>query len=222
MFQSGKLLISMVSRNKGDALVDVAKAAGARGGTIAVGRNVIDNRFLQMLSLADTLQDVVFTLLDDSCGTVLEALRRAYRCPSGRPCGMAMVLDVSDMLVRVKPQCHQPGQIDPESRNEEMNSGYSLLTVIVNNGYGDDVMTEARKAGATGGTIINARGTGKDEDVKFFGISLVPEKEMLLIVTENAKADAILEAIRQVPHLTEPGGGIAYAINVENFIVLGK
>ena len=50
IFQSGKLLISLVGRNKGDALVDVAKAAGARGGTIAVGRAVVDNRLLQMLS----------------------------------------------------------------------------------------------------------------------------------------------------------------------------
>ena len=83
-------------------------------------------------------------------------------------------------------------------------------------------MAEARKAGAAGGTILNARGTGKEEDVKFFGITLVPEKEMLLIVTEDSKAPAILEAIRKIPHLTEPGGGIVYAMNVEQFIVLGK
>ena len=78
-----------------------------------------------------------------------------------------------------------------------MNSGHTLLTVIVNHGYADDVMAEARKAGAAGGTILNARGTGKEEDVKFFGITLVPEKEMLLIVAENAKAPAILEAIQK-------------------------
>ena len=225
IFQSGKLLISLVGRNKGDALVDVAKAAGARGGTIAVGRAVVDNRLLQMLSLADMLQDVVFNLLRDEAEAVAEAIRNAYRNPSGKISGLAIMLDVSDMLIRVHPQDHNehnPGQNAPDPRSEPMNSGHTLLTVIVNHGYADDVMAEARKAGASGGTILNARGTGREEDVKFFGITLVPEKEMLMIVAENNKADAILEAIRKIPNLTEPGGGIVYAMNVEKFIVLGK
>lgn len=222
IFQSGKLLISLVGRNKGDALVDVAKAAGARGGTIAVGRAVVDNRLLQMLALADMLQDVVFNLLRDEAEAVSEAIRAAYRSPSGKISGLAIMLDVSDMLIRVQPQDHNPGRNAPAPRSEPMNSGYTLLTVIVNHGYADDVMAEARKAGASGGTILNARGTGREEDVKFFGITLVPEKEMLMIVAENGKADAILEAIRKIPNLTEPGGGIVYAMNVEKFIVLGK
>lgn len=222
IFQSGKLLISLVGRNKGDALVDVAKAAGARGGTIAVGRAVVDNRLLQMLALADMLQDVVFNLLRDEAEAVSEAIRTAYRSPSGKISGLAIMLDVSDMLIRVQPQDHNPEQNAPAPRSEPMNSGYTLLTVIVNHGYADDVMAEARKAGASGGTILNARGTGREEDVKFFGITLVPEKEMLMIVAENGKADAILEAIRKIPNLTEPGGGIVYAMNVEKFIVLGK
>ena len=222
IFQSGKLLISLVGRNKGDALVDVAKAAGARGGTIAVGRAVVDNRLLQMLSLADMLQDVVFNLLRDEAEAVSEAIRAAYRNPSGKISGLSIMLDVSDMLIRVQPQDHIPGQNSPDTRSEPMNSGYTLLTIIVNHGYADDVMAAARKAGASGGTILNARGTGREEDVKFFGITLVPEKEMLLIVAENSKADAILDAIRKIPNLTEPGGGIVYAMNVEKFIVLGK
>ena len=220
-FSSGKLLISMVGRNKGDDFVDVTKEAGARGGTVALGRAVVDNRLLQLLSLADMLQDVVFTLMRDETEAVIEAVRRAYRNPSGKISGLSIVLDVSDMLVRVTSQNNKPGAA-PDTRSEHMNSGHTLLTVIVNHGYADDVMAEARKAGATGGTILNARGTGKEEDVKFFGITLVPEKEMLMIVAEDAKAPAILEAIRKIPRLTEPGGGIVYAMNVEQFIVLGK
>ena len=222
IFSSGKLLISMVGRNKGDDFVDVTKAAGARGGTIVVGRAVTDSRILQLLSLADMLQDVVFTLMRDETAAVIEAVCRAYRSPSGKISGLCIVLDVPDMLVRVASQDHKPGAAAPDTRSEHMNSGHTLLTVIVNHGYADDVMAEARKAGAAGGTILNARGTGKEEDVKFFGITLVPEKEMLLIVAENAKAPAILEAIRKIPRLTEPGGGIVYAMNVEQFIILGK
>ena len=221
-FRPGKLLVSMVGRNKGDALVDVTKAAGARGGTVTLGRGVAENRLLQLLSLSDMLQDIVFTLLRDEAEPVLAAVRKAYHSPSGKISGLALLLDVSGMLTRANPHDHKPGCTTPEIRSEKMNSGHSLLTVIVNHGYGDDVMAEARKAGATGGTILNARRTGREEDVKFFGITLVPEKEMLLIVAEEAKVENILAAIRKIPHLTEPGGGIVYAMDVEKFIVLGK
>lgn len=103
-----------------------------------------------------------------------------------------------------------------------MESGYKLIVVIVNSGYADDVMANARKAGASGGTIINAHGTGTAEDVKFFGITLVPEKEMLLIVSEQSKMRGIVEAIATVPTLSEPGGGIIFNMNVEEFILLGQ
>ena len=99
---------------------------------------------------------------------------------------------------------------------------HELISVIVNAGYAEDIMHAARKAGATGGTIINARGTGKEEDVKFFGITIVPEKDFLLILAAKDQAQAILEAIRATPCLSEPGMGIAFCSNVECFVPLGK
>ena len=102
-----------------------------------------------------------------------------------------------------------------------MESGHKLITVIVNTGCAEDVMAVARRAGARGGTILTARGTGTEEDVKFFGISLVPEKDMLLIVAAGNVAPAILEAVAAMPALREPGGGIVYSVNIEEFIPLG-
>ncbi len=80
----------------------------------------------------------------------------------------------------------------------------------------------AGTAGARGGTILTARGTGTEDDVKFFGISLVPEKDMLMIVTESGAAPAILEAVGQVPDIRKPGGGIVYVMNIEKFMPLGR
>ena len=76
------------------------------------------------------------------------------------------------------------------------------------------------QAGARGGTILGARGTGTEEDVKFFGISLSPEKEFLLIISENAATDAILQALGSQPVFSEPGGGIVFTANIERYISL--
>jgi hypothetical protein len=50
---------------------------------------------------------------------------------------------------------------------------HELISIILNTGYADDVMAAARAAGAPEGTSINARGTGTEEDVKFFGLILI-------------------------------------------------
>lgn len=83
-------------------------------------------------------------------------------------------------------------------------------------------MHAARKAGAGGGTIINARGTGREEDVKFFGITIVPEKELVLILAEQEKAPRILEAIRATPLPDRTRHGIAFCIGRGTFRFSGQ
>ncbi|HOS31446.1 MAG TPA: P-II family nitrogen regulator, partial [Treponemataceae bacterium] len=113
--------------------------------------------------------------------------------------------------------------ISPEEADSMKNAiTHELITIIVNAGFADDAMDAARKAGASGGTILNGRGTGKAEDVSFFGITIVPEKEVLLILVEKGKSPAILEAVKNLECLTGPGTGIAYCTEVSDFVQLGK
>ena len=66
------------------------------------------------------------------------------------------------------------------------NNTCELVVAIVNHGFEDEVMTAARAAGARGGTVFNARGTANsDDEVKFLGITLHPNKEIIFILTEQ-------------------------------------
>ena len=99
-----------------------------------------------------------------------------------------------------------------------MESNNTMITFIVNHGDAHDIMDAARKAGARGGTIVNARGTGKEGDIKFFGINLMSEKDMLNIVAENDQVQTILDAVKDLPVFKKPGGGIIYTTKVNRFI----
>ena len=44
-----------------------------------------------------------------------------------------------------------------------MQNDYELIVCIVNSGFAEEVMSAARECGARGGTIINARGTARQE-----------------------------------------------------------
>ncbi len=217
-YTHGKLLLSIVARGHGETLVAITKSAGARGGTILPGRGTADSAILDFLGLGDSEKDICLTILGEEQVTpVLEALGTC-RLHERRKTGICMVIDVPHFLVHITRNTPLPA----EKRQEPMNSPHTLITFIVNRGFADDAMAAARRAGARGGTIMHARGTGKEEDVQFFGIQLVPEKEILVILVESGQAPAILEAVKAVPCLAEPGSGIAYCTPVEHHIVLGR
>ncbi|MCC8189036.1 MAG: hypothetical protein LIP77_00155 [Planctomycetes bacterium] len=157
------LLLCFVGRHRGERLVEATKAAGARGGTIALGQSFGHSRILQALSLGDIHQDMVVTLMGRERAAVVQAVRTAAQADPRKLTGMALVLPVPRLFRRVGP-CDGPEEHPPEDRSETMDSGYTLITVIVNAGYGESVMAAARQAGASGGTILNARGTGTAED----------------------------------------------------------
>ena len=97
-----------------------------------------------------------------------------------------------------------------------------LLINFINRGCGLSLETASQKAGARGGTILNARGTSTEDDVQFFGVSLAPEKELLIIISEADQSTAIFQTLSSQPVFSEPGGGIIFTTNVEQLITLGK
>ena len=68
---------------------------------------------------------------------------------------------------------------------------YELIFVVANEGYSDKIMDAARSAGAGGGTVIKAKGTGAEYTEKFFGFSIASEKEIHLLVAPAQGRNAI-------------------------------
>ena len=99
-----------------------------------------------------------------------------------------------------------------------MNNQFEMVLAIVNTGYTEDVMDAVKACGATGGTILNARGTANTEIEKFFGLSLSSEKEIIMIIVSKEIKDAVLHAIYQKVGLGTAGQGIAFSIPVDDVV----
>ena len=99
-----------------------------------------------------------------------------------------------------------------------MEYNHEAIFCIVNSGYSETVMDAAKKLGARGGTVINARGTANKDAEKFFGISVEPEKEIVLIVVQSNLTDDILHALYKEVGLDTAGQGIAFAMPVDNVV----
>lgn len=87
---------------------------------------------------------------------------------------------------------------------------YKKITVIVDRGTGEDVMTAARSAGARGGTILHGRGSTHNEAHKVFGIEVEPEKDLVVILTPKDITQKVMDAIGEKIDIDVPGHGIMY------------
>ena len=91
---------------------------------------------------------------------------------------------------------------------------YSLVFAILNRGFADVAMSAARNAGAKGGTVISARSSGLHEEETFFGISIRPEKELVLILTSDETKAAIMRSIIKHVGIETDGGGLVFSLPV--------
>lgn len=208
------LLLSEVPHNKAELVSDAAVKAGSFGGTVYMGRRISKSGVMAALGLGEDTVDVVAILATRASK---DAIKNAIvKACSGERANFGRLLSIeADCLVKA-------GTITGGKDIMADTKSRELITVILNKGYADDAIVAARKAGAGGGTVVNARGTAREDDAQFFGMHIVPEKEMLLIVVEHDKKEAVLEAIRTLPCLAEPGSGIAFCTGVDEFTLLGK
>lgn len=91
---------------------------------------------------------------------------------------------------------------------------YQMITTIVDKGRAEDVIDAATKAGSKGGTILEGRGSGIHETSRLFAMDIEPEKEIVLILSEEAVTDAIVSSIRTQLNIDDPGKGIIYVQTV--------
>lgn len=92
---------------------------------------------------------------------------------------------------------------------------FAMILTIVNRGFADAVVEAAQKAGAKGGTFLHAQGTTNEEIQKFFGISIMPEKEIVITVTTRDKKKEIMQQIAKEAGFSQPGRGISFSIPVD-------
>ena len=101
-----------------------------------------------------------------------------------------------------------------EEESTLKNTNHQLIIVITEPGYTNMVMDAARSAGAYGGTVIHAKGTGMEMAEKFMGVSLASEKELVLIVAKSEQKNGIMQAVMRDAGLNTKAKSIAFSLPV--------
>lgn len=105
-----------------------------------------------------------------------------------------------------------------KKENTDMSETKTVLIItVVDKGNTDIVMDAARSAGASGGTVVRAKGTGA-EIAKFFGVSISEEKEMVYIVADRADRDGIMHAVMQKAGGDSDAHGVVFSLPVDSVV----
>ncbi len=96
-----------------------------------------------------------------------------------------------------------------------MEAERSLIMAIVNQGYSEEVMNAARPMGAAGGTVFHSRQLASGEAVKFWGICVQPEREVVLILASGENKKATMKAIGQSCGMHTEAGGLVLSVPVD-------
>ena len=107
-------------------------------------------------------------------------------------------------------------EVEEIDEKMEDNKKYQLVITIVMEGYIENVMAAAKRAGATGGTVIKGRGLGNKIPTKILGFNIEPEKDIVLNIVKEEDKTRVMEEITREVGIKTPGKGVCITLPDES------
>lgn len=208
------LLLSIVERNKGKKLIKELESIHIKINFQAVGLGTAPTEMMDIFGLGTKDKDIIISLgaetsvknLMANYGTIFESHSKYG--------GLMIVLEISAasrILTELLGFNHDKNfeKGDGAMKNEHHNN---LIVIAVNEGYSEDVMNVARKAGATGGTVIKGRLAEIEQFAELGKKEIDGERELLCILAPQKISKQIMEDVNKEFGLASEANGIVFAI----------
>lgn len=221
-----KFLVSIVDMEKGEDIASLLNSHGYNIHYISIAQGTAPTVIRSYWGFADTEKSILWGIIPgDADEYILGLLAEEFNLPKANtgvaftmpirsfaePALLKYILESGDM----KEGTNNEGE---EEMEEKEIVTYSLLMAIVKKGFAEDVMDAAREAGARGGTIFRARGTGDHETASFLGVTIEPEKDVIIILAKRGSRTAIMHSIYEKAGLHTEGNGLVFALPVERVV----
>ncbi|MDR2071281.1 MAG: hypothetical protein LBP81_07715 [Treponema sp.] len=220
-----KLLISIVDWGKIKVISSVFEEENVRFHFVSKGRGTASSEILDLLGIGASDKAIIICLEQEvMIPILLKEVRKklGFHSPGA---GIAFTIPLSGInhpiLNVFKESIHKNEKLSLETGAVKMSdTKHDLIISIINQGYSDEFMTLAREAGATGGTVLSARGLTHQGPVKFFGVSVQEEREIIIILTSREKKAAIMQAVSLTYGITTEAVGIIFSVPVDSVMGL--
>ena len=208
-------VISILDRRYGETMTSLYKEMGLPLVLSFLGRGTAVDRYLSLYDLKATEKAVIAAVADGEKMPRLMKAAKKKLCIDIPGNGVMMAVPVKS-VGGGRTLAYLTDNAVPDGTVPKMQFDHELIVIILNQNYMDDVMNAARSAGAPGGTVLHAKGTGAGYAEKFFGVSLAEEKDVVLIAAGSKKKAAIMKAVAEQAGPDTPAGAIAFSLPVSS------
>lgn len=217
---SVKIVVTFAERGYGKALAKFYEERNVFCSFQCMGHGTASSELLDVLGIGSAEKDILISYASkENAERLLYQIANEIQEDSY---GNGIVFDMPMTGLNSLIAASLIGHQEQKSGGMEMDikADNSLILVAVNQGHTDDVMDTARQAGARGGTVIRARWAGPDDTSQFYGISIQSEKEIIAIVTETEKRNAIMEIINKKHGLKSEAGAVVSSVGLDHTVRL--
>ena len=209
------LNITIGERSKSEAYLNFFKEQNIMLSLATFGKGTASKETLATLGLGSSDKCVIFSFMtmDKSHNLLLEIEKKMQLKVIGAGLSFTVPISSIDGIKSLK-RVVKDIDINKEGEGYVLNTENELIVVVTNRGYTENVMEVAKKAGAEGGTVVHARGTGEESAEKFFGTLIGAEKEIIFIVSKTEKRSAIMKEIKENVGPTTPSGAISFSLPI--------
>ncbi len=211
------LLLSIVERDKGKKLIKELENIDVKVNFQTVGFGTAPTEMMDIFGLGSNDKDIIISLGAESVVKDIMANFGTKFVSHSKYGGLMIILKVSAANRILTEILSFNNDKITEKGNGAMKNEYhnNLIIISVNEGYSDDVMQVARKAGATGGTVIKGRLAEIEWFAEMGKTDLDGEREILCILAPLKTSKQIMEDVNKEFGLTSEANGILFAIPTE-------
>lgn len=211
------VLLSIVERDKGQKLIEELENINIKVNFQCVGLGTAPTEMMDIFGLGHRDKDIVISLGAESVVKDMMANFGTTFESHSKYGGLMIIMKTSaasriltEMLSFNNDKISERG--NGSMKNEHHNN---LIIISVNEGYCDDVMQVARKAGATGGTVIKGRFADFEQFADVKKTDIDGEREILCILAPLKTSAQIMEDVNKEFGATSDANGIIIAIQTE-------
>ena len=207
-------LLSIVERDKGTKLIKVMESIGIRMNFQCVGFGTAPTEMMATFGLGTNDKDIIISLTSQNkvrhmmanFGTTFESHNKFG--------GIMIIMETSAASRVLTELLSYNSDTNNQKGNDTMKNEYhnNLIIVALNEGYSDAVMQAARKAGATGGTVIKGRLADVEFVAELENSEIDEEREILCILAPVNTSKQIMAAINEEFGINSKANGIVTAI----------
>jgi len=215
------LIMTIIERGCGNKLTKLYAEHQVFTNLRCEGTGTATSEIMDILGLGSSEKDIILSMAPIPVAhALLDALDDDLRgAVPGR--GIAFTAPLSAVSNRMAAVINTRTKLEKGKEQGNMQQKSNLILVVVNQGFTDEVMDTARKAGARGGTIIRGRWVGEESFEQFYGITRQAEKEVIAIVAPRELRSAIMESINEKHGLQSEAGAMVCALGIDQLVHLG-